>query len=270
VWETLRTIVRDNVSYTSQIWYLARTELKRSVHGTWLGYFWLIAKPIVYLCTFWFTLEVGLRVSRQLPDGVPYPVWLATGLFPWLYMSTMISGGSNIYKKYNYLVTKLHFPLSVISSFYSLAQLIVFTLTLILLFVFMAILSVPFTLYFTQIPLLLLLMHITFTIWSMMTSPLSAISKDFHNLVKVMTMPLLWISGVFFDVSQVHLEWIKNLLAFNPVTFFTTSFRAAICDRYWIWNHPQLISPFLVTLLVMLLLTLGIQTKLRKEVPDVL
>ena len=266
----LQRIVRDNMSYNSQIWYLARTELKRTVHGTWLGYFWLIAKPIVYLCTFWFTLVIGLRVSRQLASGVPYQVWLAAGLFPWLYMSSMISTGSNVYKKYGYLVTKLQFPLPVISSLYSLSQMIIFSLTLGVIAVAMLILKVPFTIYLLQVPLLMILMHVTFTIWSMMTSPLSAISKDFHNLLKVMNMPLMWVSGVIFDVSKVNVEWVKDILAFNPITFFVSSFRASICDRYWIWEQPTNIYPFLGVSVVMLLMALGIQTRLRKEVPDVL
>lgn len=270
MWKTLRNIVRDNVSYHSQIWYLALTELKRSIHGTWLGYFWLIAKPMVYLFTFWFTLEIGLRVSRPLDDGVPYPIWLASGLFPWMYMSSMISAGSNVYKKYSYLVTKLQFPLSVISTFYSLAQMIVFGLTLVVLFIAMALLNVPFTIYLLQLPILIVLMHLTFTVWSMLASPLSAVSKDFHNLVKVSTMPLMWISGVFFDASQIHIAWIKSVLAFNPVTFFADSFRASICDQFWIWENPNAVFSFLATLFVMLLLALLVQTRMRKEVPDVL
>lgn len=270
MWTTLRNIIRENTSYKSQIWYLARTDLKRSVHGTWLGYFWLIAKPIVYLCTFWFTLEIGLRVNRQVADGVPYPVWLATGLFPWLYMSSMISAGSNVYKKYGYLVTKLRFPLPVISTFFSLSQMIIFMMTLIVLFIAIVVLKVPFTIYLLQLPILVVLLHITFTIWSMMTSPLSAISKDFHNLLRVMTMPLMWISGVIYDVSRIHIEWLQKLMAFNPITFFASSFRASICDRYWIWERPNSVLSFLLTLSVMLLLALGIQTRLRKEIPDVL
>jgi len=270
VWKILRRIVSDNVSYNSQIWYLARTELKRSIHGTWLGYFWLIAKPIVYLVTFWFTLAIGLRVAKDTADGVPYPVWLAAGLFPWLYMSSMISSGSNVYKKYAYLVTKLRFPLPIISSFYSLSQMIIFALTLGVLFIAMGILRTSFTIYMLQLPFLVVLMHITFTVWSMMTSPLSAISKDFHNLVKVMTMPLMWISGVFFDLSQVHIKWVKDVLAFNPVSFFESSFRASICDRYWIWEQPKILYPFVVTLVVMSLASLAVQSRLRKDVPDVL
>ena len=270
MWTTLRSIISDNLTYSSQVWYLAGTDLKRNVHGTWLGYFWLIAKPLVYLVTFWFTLEIGLRVARSLADGVPYPIWLAAGLFPWMYMASMISSGSNVYKRYSYLVTKLRFPLSVISTFYSLSQMIVFALTLVILFIAMSLLKAPFTIYLVQIPILIIVMHLTFTIWSMLASPLAAISKDFHNLVKVMTMPLMWISGVFFDVSQIHISWIKTILAFNPVTFFCASFRASICDQYWIWRDPNSIYSFLVTLGVMFLLALIVQTRMRKQVPDVL
>ncbi|MCL2470860.1 MAG: ABC transporter permease [Propionibacteriaceae bacterium] len=268
--QTLRNISVDNWSYRNQVWYLAVTDLKKTIHGTWLGWIWLIARPIVYVCTFWFTLEIGLRVTKNLADGVPYVVWLATGFFVWNYISAMISSGSNVYKRYNYLITKMQFPLPVISSFFSVAQLIVFALTLGILTIAMIVTRTPFSIYLLQIPLLVLLLHFTFTMWSLMTSPLSAISKDFHNLVKVMTMPLMWLSGIFFDVSQIKYKLVRDVLAFNPVTFFVKSFRASICDRYWVWQHPGIYGPYLVSLTVLVVLALRIQSRLGKEIPDVI
>lgn len=270
MFQTLRSIIGDNWSYRGQIWYLAITDLKKSIHGTWLGWIWLLAKPIVYVCAFWFTLEIGLRVNKDLADGVSYVVWLAAGFFVWNYVSTMISSGSNVYRRYSYLVTKLQFPLPVISNFFSVAQVIIFVLTLGILSIAMVFTRTPFSIYLLQIPILIVVMHVTFTVWSLLASPLSAISKDFHNLVKVMSVPLMWLSGVFFDVSRINVPWVRIVLAFNPVTFFIQAFRAAICDRYWVWAHPGLYAPFLAIFIVMLLLALRIQSRLGKETADVI
>ena len=266
----LRALVSDNWTHRGQIWFLAVTELKKGVQGTWLGWVWLILKPVVFVAAFWFALEIGIKAGHSLPDGVHYVVWLAAGIFPWYYMSAMITQGSNVYRRYSYLVTKLKFPLPVISSFFSFAQLLIFLMTLGVLFLLMVIFRSPFTVYLVQLPLVIIFVYLTFTIFSVLTSPLSAVSKDFHNLLRVLNTPLFWLSGILFDVSQINIAWLQWVFAFNPVTFFASAFRASVTDSYWIWTEPLKIFPFLGVLVLLGVLALRVQSRLSREVPDVI
>jgi teichoic acid transport system permease protein len=267
---TLRTIITDNWEHRRQIGFLAVMELRKAVHGTWLGWLWLVLKPIVYVAAFWFALEIGLRADRQTASSVPYIIWLGTGIFVWQYMSSMITSGSNVYKNYSYLVTKLRFPIAVIPSFHSLGKLLVFGLTQIILVIAMLVWNTGFTIYLLQWPLLVILLYFTFTVFSLMTAPLSALSRDFHNALTVLNTPIFWLSGIIFDVSRINIAWIKWVLRFNPVTFFAKAFRGCLGEGYWFWSDPLFFFPFLCTLLVMIILALWVQTRLKKEIPDVI
>jgi teichoic acid transport system permease protein len=230
---------------------------------------WLLATPAVFIGVFWFALEIGLRTSTPV-HGIPYIVWLAVGMVPWFYMSDMISGGSNVYRRYSYLVNRLRFPIAVISSFYGAAHFIVFLLSTVIIAATMVLTRTPVTVYAVQLPVLAIIMYFFWVVWSLLTSPLSALSKDFHNLVKALSLPLFWLSGTIFDMSQVQIEWVQWVMAFNPVTFFVTSYRAALCDHFWLWERPRLLFCFLGMFVVMLLLALRVQKRLGTEVADVL
>ena len=265
----LRKIIRDNWEWRSQIWRLAVTEIQKQVRGAALGWVWLIITPSVYVAVFWFALAVGLRAERT-GTSVPFVVWLTVGIIPWFFMSELINGGSDVYRRYPYLVNRLRFPIPVISSFYALAKFVIFLLTLVIVIMVMTIFKVPLSIYALQVPFLALVMYLFWTIWSMWTSPLSALSKDFHNLIKALSTPLFWVSGIIFDLTRIRYDWLRWILALNPVAFFATSFRAALCDEYWVWNNPQLIYPFLTVFVLMTLAALRVQSRLSSEVADVL
>ncbi|MCL2785440.1 MAG: ABC transporter permease [Propionibacteriaceae bacterium] len=267
---TLRSFFRENWLWRSQIWSLAVTEIQKQVRGAAFGWLWIFATPTIYVLVFAFALSTGIRGSSGPVNGVPFLVWLTVGLIPWFFMSDMLVGGSNVYRRYPYLVNRLRFPIPVISSFFAMAHFIIFLMILLIVFVVMAVMRWPLTIYAIQLPFLALVMYFFWTIWSMMASPLAAISKDFHNLIRALTTPLFWLSGIIFNISNVKQEWLRWILSFNPVTFFATSFRATLCDGYWIWSEPRLIYPFLGVFLVMFILAIRIQHRLGTEVADVL
>jgi len=266
---TLRTILSDNWEWRDQTWHLAVTEIQKEVRGSVLGWIWILLTPAIYIGILWLAFGIGLRAGTPV-EGVPYVTWLAAGVIPWQFCSRMLTGGSNVYRRYSYLVTRMRFPISVISSFYTLAGLLVFLMTMIIVFIIMVTTGVHFTIYALQFPLVVLLMYLFWMAWSLLTSPLSAFSKDFHNLIKAMSAPLFWLSGVFFHIDSLEAEWMKVLFGFNPVSFFVTGIRAGFCENFWFWEKPLVLFPFLGVFLLTVLLALTVQTRLDTEIADVL
>ena len=125
-------------------------------------------------------------------------------------------------------------------------------------------------LYLIQLPIAVILMVIFFDMFALMTSLLSAISKDFKNLIKTLSTPLFWLSGIIFDVFALGINWITTILMFNPVTFFASMYRAAVYDKIWIWEKPEAVFGFLVVFVITLVCTLVVYSRTREEVPDVL
>jgi teichoic acid transport system permease protein len=269
MFKTLKSIVFDNIRWRDQIGRLAFFELQKTVRGAVLSWLWLFIKPLSYIVVFWFALEIGLRADRTVGD-YPFIIWLTSGLIPWFYMSDLLGTGANVYKRYSYLINRVSFPASVIPSFFSVSHLITFGISLGILIVMMFALGFPLTIYALQLPLIILLTAVFFIFFSLMTSPLSAISKDFANLMNAMHLPIFWLSGVIFNIDNIAIPWMKWLFVFNPVSFLVSSFRAALCEHYWIWEKPELLGGFGVVFLLTLMLALTIHSRFEQVIADAL
>jgi teichoic acid transport system permease protein len=252
MWQAFVEIVRDNWTWRSQARHLAVMDLQRANRGAILGWFWLILKPALYILCFWFALEIGLRATHSSGES-PYLVWLASGLMPWFYIKSMLGTGSNAFRANKYLVVGVQFPLAVIPRFVSLSHLLTFFITLPILATIFIAFRFPLTIYALQLPVIIALLYLFFTLWSLMMSPLTAMSRDFMNFLRVCQTPIFWLSGVLFNVNNINVPWIRRLLDINPVTFFVSSFRAAVCDHYWVWERPQMVAPFAAVLILVLL-----------------
>lgn len=265
---TLRQILSENWQWRHQIWDLAKIDLVKTYRGAALGKVWLFTKPAVYILVYWFTLSVGMRSGHDV-NGQPFLLWLAAGVFPWFFMSDAINVGSNVYRRYPYLVNRIKFPLSVISTFYTLSIMIIFACTMLFTIAVCLVTGVHLGRYLLQLPLVMVLMFLFWTAWSIMLSPLGAISKDFANLIKTLSTPFFWLSGILFQLDSLP-RIGQVIMAFNPVAWCAEAVRDCFVYKEWIWQRPDELLPFLVVFLVVVLLALRNFRRLSKEVPDVL
>lgn len=185
-------------------------------------------------------------------------------------MQQMLSQGVDIMHRYVYLVTKIRFPHSAISTLYAIATLILQLMLQALLIALYFICGQGFDLYLLQVPLLLVLMFVFWDVFSILFSQLSAVSKDVKNLMLALTTPFFWLSGVLFNVKTISIDWIQTVLYFNPITFFVTGFRDAYYDKVWFWEDPLMCAGFLAVFMATLLCMVFVYKRFNEEVPDVL
>lgn len=270
VLSTLATILKDNWEWRKQIGRLALFDLVKKSRGAVLGWAWFFIKPAMYIFCFWFALEIGLRAGNNDPGAPPYILWLCAGLIPWFFMQDMLGPGLDVLHRYSYLVNKIKFPLSGISTIFSGATLIVELMLMVALFVIYFASGMPLDVYLLQVPILLVLMFLFWNTVSILFSQLSAMSKDVKNLMSAMSTPFFWLSGVLFDVKDIHIGWVQTMLDFNPITFFVTAFRGAFYDKTWLWDDPSACVGFVVVFAITLLAALFVYKKFNEEVCDVL
>ena len=270
VLSTLATILKDNWEWRKQIGRLALFDLVKKSRGAVLGWAWFFIKPAMYIFCFWFALEIGLRAGNSDAGAPPYILWLCAGLIPWFFMQDMLGPGLDVLHRYSYLVNKIKFPLSGISTIFSGATLIGDLMLMVALFVISFACGMPLDVYLLQVPILLVLMFLFWNTVSILFSQLSAMSKDVKNLMSAMSTPFFWLSGVLFDVKDIHIGWVQTMLDFNPITFFVTAFRGAFYDKTWFWNDPSACVGFVVVFAITLLAALFVYKKFNEEVCDVL
>jgi ABC-type polysaccharide/polyol phosphate export permease len=109
-----------------------------------------------------------------------------------------------------------------------------------------------------------------FAAWALFSSPLTAVSKDFANVVTSFVTAVFWMSGILWDVNNIEQPVLRRVLMFNPVTFMATGYRNVFVYKQWFWEDGFALFAFGTMLITMLLLALYTYQKLRRDIADVL
>ncbi len=266
----IKEIFSDHLHNTNQILKMAKADLVKTYRGAALGWSWAVIKPCVTLLTYWVTFSFGLRAGAPV-HGVPFFLWLAIGIVPWFYMSEMLTQGTDSVRKYRYLVTKMKFPISLIPTFVSLSKLMINVVLLFVVMLFFWFSGFAPTVYYLQLPIILMFSFVFFTLWAQFSSLVAAISPDFSNLVKSFITPVFWLSGILWRADSFEgSKWIERFLNLNPVTFLVGGFRDAFVFNRWFWESPKKCMYFSCWVLILFALSLWAHSRLRKDIPDVL
>ena len=267
---TIVEIIKEHIQYRQQIFKLAKADLVKTYRGAALGWAWAIIKPAVTIFVYWFTFQIGLRAGKEV-EGFPFFLWLIAGVIPWFYMSDMITGGTESIRKYSYLVTKMKFPISTIPTFFSISKFMVHLALLAIMIIIFIAMGYPPDMYILQLPIYMLLSFLFFTVFSLFSSLLACMSKDFSNLVKSLVTAVFWLSGIIWNINTLKdIPWLKALLKVNPVTYLVEGYRNCFIHKTWIWESPKTLIAFLLILVVLIIAAVWVYRRLRKEIPDVL
>lgn len=269
LWNTSKEILGEHWKYKRQILKLAKSDIIKTYKGAALGWIWSIAKPSVTIAVLYFAFSVGLRSGNPVA-GYPYFLWLIAGMMPWFYMRDTMFAGADSIRRYKYLVTKIKYPVSTIPTYVNLAHFIVNVGLCLIMFAIFIIYGRWPDIYWLQIPLYMFMMLMYYNAWSLFAGMLSAMSKDFLNLVRSVTTALFWLSGIMYNVRNIEVEWLRSMLLFNPITIVVNGFRSSLIYKEWFWENSRELFNFAVMYVIMLILAIWSYRKLRKEIPDVL
>lgn len=102
--EAARQILR----YRALLWNLTVREIKARYRGSTLGFFWSLANPLLLLGV--YSLVFGVIFEQRVEGARPYPLFLISGLFPWIWISTSILEGTMSLIANAGLIRKAAFP----------------------------------------------------------------------------------------------------------------------------------------------------------------
>lgn len=266
---TLVDIISDHIVFRKQLVKLAKSDIVKTYRGAALGWSWALIRPAVTIFVLWFAFSAGIR-GRQPMDGFPFFLWLIAGMIPWFYMRDMISQGAGSIRKYKFLVLKIKYPVSTIPTIISIANIAVNICLQLAMICIFALKGYKPTIYYLQIPLIILLMFIFFTAWSLFSAMLSAMSHDFLELVKAMINAVFWLSGVVYNPDKIHNHIIHGIMMFNPVTLVCKWYRNAMLYQRWVWQDFYALRNYTIVTVIMIICALWAYKKLIKDIPDVL
>lgn len=266
----LKLIVHEHITHRRQMLILAKSDLIKTYSGAALGWAWAIIQPVITIFTYWFGIAIGLKAGKNAVEGYPYLLWLTSGMIPWFYMSSCLTGGTGYIRKYKFLVKKMKFPISIIPTFCNLSQLYVQAVLLIMTIIMFAIAGFFPTIYYLQLPIYILMMFAFFSLWGIFAGILSCICKDVSNFIRTLTRFIFWTSGIFFSIDRIPNPVIKAILNFNPIAIIVTGYRNCFINHKWFFEDPTPLIEYGIMLVIVLALAVWAFKRLRKEIPDVI
>lgn len=262
-------MIREYINNIKKIFTMSLIDLKKFYKGAALGWIWIIAKPAISIFMYWFLFQIGLRVGKDI-NGIPYVLWLITGLLPWFYISDIISSLPICYRKYNYLVNKVKFPVSTIPVFVSLSRFFVnIILTIIVIIIYILILK-RYDIYFITLLFYMIFIFIFETTIGSIIGLISSVSKDIGNLIKTTQTPIMFLSTIFWSTDTVNIKFINIIQLFNPVSFFATGYRDAFIYKIHFYERPFELIIMIIILVIMMALNKFLYKKIYKTMPDYL
>ena len=200
---------------------LALRNIRIRYKQTFFGIAWALLQPLAAVGI--FTLIFG-RLAQVPSDGIPYPVFVYSGLAVWFYFSQSATLASESLAQYRELVTKVYFPRLLAPLAAVVPALVDLAISLLAVGVFMAIYGVAPTEAIALLPVwLVALVILTFGVGTWL-SALNVQYRDVRNALAFLLQLWFFASPIVYGSSLVEGSW-GFLLALNPLVGLLEGFR---------------------------------------------
>jgi len=213
--------------YRELFYFFTWRDIKVKYKQTSLGFAWAILQPLTMMLVFSVFFGKALNVPSE---GIPYPVFVFSGLLLWNVFSSGLSGAANSMVANANIIKKIYFPRLIIpistilvSAFDFLMAFIIYIGVLIYyqfpISILKLIILLPISLFLTVIG--------TFGLGCLL-SALNVKYRDFRYVIPFMIQLLLFLTPVIYPISIFKQKWLQLILSFNPMYAPIHIFRSVI------------------------------------------
>lgn len=211
--------------YRELLFFLTWRDIKVRYKQTIFGAAWAILQPVASMIVLGILFHG--RAGELEPEGVPYSLFLFSGLLPWTFFATAISAaGQSIVGGQN-LVTKVYFPRLIIPMGAVGAALVDFAIAFGMLLILMLCFQVWPGWSFMLVPFMALGLVLLALGVGTMLSALTVAYRDFRHMIPFMVQLWMFATTSIFLPKKALSGWLQPLLPLNPVNGWIANFRAA-------------------------------------------
>jgi lipopolysaccharide transport system permease protein len=226
--------------YRELFYFFAWRDLKVKYKQAVLGVVWVILQPLLTVVIF------SLFFARMVDTpkfGLPYPVFVFSGLLLWTMFSSSVNSAGNSMLTNASIIKKIYFPRIIIPVSAILGSLVDLMIGFVL---FVAVLVY----YRVSVNIIELIIAWPLSVMSMLLATLgiscwlAALNvkyRDFRYVVPFVLQIGLFVSPVIYQVSNVDNLWLKYILMLNPMYGAITLFRVPLTDQPLVM-HEVIIS----------------------------
>lgn len=230
--------------YRELIFILVWRDIKVRYKQTILGAAWAIFQPLAIMLIF---TAVFSYVGQIPSDGLPYPVFLYSGLLPWLYISQALSRSTMSLVGEAPLISKVYFPRLILPLSGTLSPLLDLVLAFLVYLGLMVWFNVMPPWRIGTLPLFAGLAFFIALAGGLWLSALYVRFRDVGHIIPMFIQLWMFVSPIIYPVTKVPETW-RSFYALNPVVSVIEGFRWALLPDYQVEFSvfvPSLVVVFL-------------------------
>lgn len=221
---------RELWHYRELFYFFTWRDIKVKYKQTVLGFLWAILQPVFLVLIFTFFFNRALHLPSE---GLPYSVFAFSGLLLWNIFSSGVTNAGNSMVSNAHIIKKVYFPRLIIPVSAVISALFDFIMSLSVFIVMLIVFGVPVN--FLELlycwPLAIVLAFVGTTGLGSHLSALNIKYRDFRYLTPFLMQAMLFLTPVIYPVSMLQTQWIKYVLALNPMYSAIVFFRMPFVEQ---------------------------------------
>ncbi|MBE0428413.1 MAG: ABC transporter permease [Thermoleophilia bacterium] len=210
--------------YSYLIKELAITDFKLKFKGSFFGYLWSLAKPLLLFLVLYTVFTRIFRIGGTIPN---YPVYLLLGVMLWGFfaettnvcMTSIVGRGD--------LIRKVYFPKIILPISSSLSALISLVINLIVVFGFAVYVGVEFSTSLLWMPLVVIEFYILSLGVAFFLASLFVRYRDIVHIWEVFAQALFYATPILYPLALVPPDFARVMML-SPVAQIIQDFRRII------------------------------------------
>jgi teichoic acid transport system permease protein len=261
-------VIKEQFLHIGMIFRMSRYEDKATYQSHYLGLAWQILNPAIQVGIYYLVFGVGVNGSREI-SGVPFFVWMLTGIIAWFYMNTSVLGASNSIHRQVGMVAKMKFPVSVLPTINIVSNLSSYFPMIGILLVTLFVSGVTPSIYWIQYIYYFFCMIVFMFAFGLLNATITVLIRDYHIFLQSVLRLLFYVSGPIWDINNRNLpDKLVNVLKLNPFYYIIEGFRDTFLSRGWFWEKGTYGLIFWCMVLILLILGSHLHMKFRARFVD--
>jgi lipopolysaccharide transport system permease protein len=203
----------------------AKMTLKAENSRFFFSFLWWIFEPLMIVLAFYFVFNILLKNGQE-----NYLLFLLCAKVPYVWFSKSVTAASGSILGQKGIISQLNIPKAIFP--YAAIQVSLYKESPVLVLLALTCFAYGFfpTLdWFWLIPIIML-EYLVIVSFGLLTALLMCYAEDVRILVNLLMLLLMFISGIFFDLSSLG-EMGTYMLMFNPIAFICDAFRVVLMHK---------------------------------------
>lgn len=219
--------------------HLVARDFRIRYSGSFLGVVWSLLIPMAQLGVLVFTF--GSVVPVNIAD---YPAFVYSALLPWTWFSSCLGSTGSLFFSHRDLVRRPNFQPIILTVVNTLSNLVIFLLSLPLLFLLLAWYQHSVTMSLVALPALLVLQAVMTVGLSLLVSTWNVFYRDVSQLVSIILSLLFFLTPIFY--RPVVESQYAVIFQVNPLAVLISSYRNILFEgrlpEWDAWAHITAVS----------------------------